>query len=74
MTIDALIMISGVLVAILPFLGFPIHWDNIILVFLGLCITTFGIIIRRRSVRRATHAHSSFVESAPRAADQHETA
>ncbi len=74
MTIDALIMISGVLVAILPFLGFPIQWDNIILVVLGLLITTFGIIIRRRSVRRSSHTHSSFVESAPRAADQHEAA
>ncbi len=74
MTIDTLIMFSGVFVAILPFLGFPIHWDNMILVALGIIITTLGIIVRRRSGRRAPRAHSSFVESTPQAADQHERA
>ena len=57
MTIDALIMFFGALAALLPFLGFPLKWDNIILVILGVIIITLGIIVRRRGlVRRAVLA------------------
>ena len=32
MTLDALILLSGTLIALLPFLGFPLKWDNVILI------------------------------------------
>lgn len=51
MTLDALIMLSGVLVAIMPFLGFPPSWDMPILVVLGVFILALGIVVRRRSSR-----------------------
>ena len=66
MTLDALIIIAGLLVAILPFLGFPIQWDNVLLVALGVGVITLGIILRRRIARRTTQAHHTFAESAPR--------
>lgn len=70
MTLDALIMLVGFLVAILPFLGFPIQWDNIILVVLGVFIIALGIFVRRRGSARSPGAPkgngTAFVESAPR--------
>lgn len=64
MTLDALIMLSGFFVAVLPFLGFPIQWDNIILVVLGVFVIALGIFVRRRS-SSVPKAKKSFVESAP---------
>lgn len=67
MTIDALIMVVGAFIATLPFLGFPIRMDNIIMVAAGIIVISLGIIIRRRSVAaraRAKRVHT-YVESAP---------
>lgn len=70
MTIDALIMLSGVLVTLLPFLGFPLKFDNIILVILGIFVIALGIIVRRRGLVRKSAIQkgegSTFVESMPR--------
>ncbi len=44
---DVLIMIAGLLVGILPFLGFPNSWDAIIFVALGVCIIALGVSVRR---------------------------
>jgi hypothetical protein len=74
MTIDAIIMLAGVLVAMLPFLGFPIHIDNIILPVLGIFIIALGIILRRRSAHRSAPSQpTAFVESAPHRSEAHET-
>lgn len=48
MTLDALIMLSGALVAALPFLGFPNSWDTAILFALGIFVIALGITVRRR--------------------------
>ncbi len=74
MTLDALIMFAGFFVAILPFLGFPIQWDNILLAAAGIFIIMLGIFVRRRGSARksAKVTASSFAESTPRAADFHE--
>ena len=68
MTLDILIMFSGALVALIPFLGFPLKWDNIILVILGVVIVMFGIMVRRRGLNRrsAIKKGEVFVESVPR--------
>lgn len=75
MTIDALIMFSGALVTLLPFLGFPLRFDNAILVILGIFVITLGIIVRRRGlVRRSAvqKANPTFVESQSQRAEAHE--
>lgn len=78
MTIDALIMITGAFIATLPFLGFPIRMDNILMVAAGIIVISLGIIIRRRGVAaraRAARAHHTYVESAPQVqAEVHEAA
>ena len=70
MTIDALIMFSGVMVTLLPFLGFPLKFDNIILVVLGIVVIALGIIVRRRGLKRSSAVHTgngtTFVENVPR--------
>lgn len=74
MTIDALILLSGVLVTLLPFLGFPLRYDNVILVILGIVITALGIIVRRRGLVRHSiiaKAQGTFVENVPRREDAH---
>ncbi len=52
MTIDALIMLAGILVALIPFLGFPLKIDNILLAALGVLVIALGIIVRRRGLNR----------------------
>ncbi len=48
MTLDALIMLLGTFVALLPFLGFPNSWDTAILLIVGIIIVGLGIAVRRR--------------------------
>ncbi len=63
MTLDALIMLTGAFVALLPFLGFPSNWDTVFYFLGGILIIGLGIVVRRRS------AHSrdgdAFLESTP---------
>ncbi len=67
MTLDSLIILSGALVAILPFLGFPNTWDTVIFVALGVLVVVLGIVVRRRAPRRtASDRDSFFVENTPR--------
>lgn len=67
MSIDALIMFAGVLVALMPFLGFPNSWDAIVFLVLGIIIIGLGIIVRRRGKPRKMKppVEQSFVENAP---------
>lgn len=53
MTLDTLIMLSGVAVAIVPFFGFPPSWSMPILVILGVFILALGIVVRRRATAHA---------------------
>jgi len=69
MTLDTLIILSGVFVATLPFLGFPSNWDTALLFIAGTLIIIFGIMVRRErstsdqvSRRRNT---GTFVEDEP---------
>ena len=68
MTIEGLIVFSGVVVTVLPFLGFPLSIDNIILVALGIIVIVLGIVVRRRSDRRSrlSTRTASYAESVPR--------
>jgi hypothetical protein len=52
MTVDALIMLCGALVALMPFLGFPANWDSIIFFILGIFVVALGIAVRRQQVRK----------------------
>ncbi len=51
MSLDALIMLAGAFVAVLPFLGFPNSWDSALLFLAGIFIISLGIILRRREGR-----------------------
>ncbi|MEK7107240.1 MAG: hypothetical protein AAB899_03585 [Patescibacteria group bacterium] len=48
MTVDALIMLAGAFVAVLPFLGFPNSWDTALFFLAGIFIISLGIAVRRR--------------------------
>lgn len=67
MTIDVLIVFMGILVTLLPFLGFPLAIDNVILVVLGVIVIMLGIVVRRRGLMRRSsiQGHGTFVESVP---------
>jgi hypothetical protein len=52
MTLDTLIMLLGTFVAILPFLGFPNSWDNVLLLGAGIIIVLLGMVVRFRNSRR----------------------
>lgn len=51
MTLDAAIMLTGALTAILPFLGFPHRADSVIVFMLGAVTVALGIAVRRRATR-----------------------
>jgi uncharacterized membrane protein len=51
---DVFIMLLGVWVAILPFLGFPGSWDRILLLISGIIIISIGISLRREQSRKDT--------------------
>lgn len=77
MTVDALIMLMGAMIATLPFLGFPIRMDNLIMIAIGIIVISLGIIVRRRDVAhrvRERRTHQSYVENAPQVQSGHETA
>jgi drug/metabolite transporter (DMT)-like permease len=48
MTLDALIILAGSIVAVLPFLGFPSSWNHALFFIAGLCVIALGIVVRRR--------------------------
>jgi hypothetical protein len=52
MSLDALIMLLGTLVALMPFFGFPNSWDRVILLILGIFIVLLGIVVRRRGSKK----------------------
>jgi VIT1/CCC1 family predicted Fe2+/Mn2+ transporter len=54
MTLDALIMLTGAFVAILPFLGFPNSLDNALFFLAGIFVISLGIIVRRRETHSIT--------------------
>ena len=65
MSLDALIMLAGVLVGVLPFLGFPPSWTGPILFVLGIFIFSFGIVVRRRGIGESHQHDEQFVDSRP---------
>jgi uncharacterized membrane protein YccF (DUF307 family) len=77
MSVDILIMLMGAVVATLPFLGFPIRMDNLILVAIGIIVISLGIIVRRREVAkraRERRVHQAYIENTPQVQAEHETA
>ena len=66
MTTDALIILAGILVALLPHLGFPTNWDKVFLTILGFFIVALGIAVRRKQVAQRPEAKPThFTESQP---------
>lgn len=64
MTIDAMIMLAGGLVALLPIMeGLPVDWQRPILFVLGIFIVGLGIIVRRRGLGNAPVERSTFVDA-----------
>lgn len=49
MSLDSLIMLAGLFVALVPFLGIPNSADKFLLVAVGFLVICFGIIVRRRT-------------------------
>ena len=74
MTLDTLIILTGGLVAMLPFLGFPNSWDTIIFLVAGVFIVVLGIIVRRRIMQSGESprsSHGMFAESMPAQSSEH---
>lgn len=65
MSLDALVIFAGAVVAILPFLGFPISWDHALFFILGVCVVALGIAVRRKLHQRKG-AREEFIEEQTR--------
>ncbi|MCK5059880.1 MAG: hypothetical protein KAR00_01900 [Candidatus Pacebacteria bacterium] len=60
---------SGILIAILPFLGFPSYWDTVFYVLLGLLISGASFLIKNTQMgtkpQSPQNQSSSFIENSP---------
>ena len=65
MTLDTLIILSGALVAVLPYLGFPSSWDKVLFLILGIFILGLGIALRRRGSEKETEKQQNEVFGEP---------
>ncbi len=65
MSLDALIIFAGAVIAILPFLGFPSIWDRAFFFILGLLVVALGIAVRRRLSQRIHTQQPPFDEQSP---------
>jgi hypothetical protein len=78
MTLDALIMGTGGLIVVLPFLGLPDGWDTVLFFLAGILVIALGIMVRRRgmlphpNLRATPPRDHSFVESNPTSSMEHE--
>ncbi len=73
MALNAIIMLMGMLIAIVPYLGFPVSWFRILYLVLGIIVIVLGILVRRRgskvSVTQTDVGTVEFIESHPRETD-----
>src|SRR3989344_3071653 len=60
MTLDALIMLVGAIVAALPFLGFPHSTSKWLLFVAGVLVFALGIVVRRR-LSQKKHQSEQFI-------------
>lgn len=60
MTLDALIMLVGAIVAALPFLGFPHSWLQWLLFVAGVIVFALGIVVRRRLSQKKHQSDERF--------------
>ena len=51
MTLDTIIMLTGVIIAVVPFLGLPSFLSQILLVLAGAFVVALGIVVRRKGER-----------------------
>jgi hypothetical protein len=67
MSLDALIMLFGALIAVMPFLGFTVDMQKWIIFVLGLIVVSLGIALRRRGQVKpqAKRRRGEFIESSP---------
>jgi len=67
MSLDTLIILVGVLVAVMPFLGFTVAMQMWIIFILGLIVIGLGIALRRRSgvTPKPRRRRGEYVESMP---------
>ncbi len=73
MTTDTLIILIGTLVALLPFLGFPVAIDMVLLIIAGISIIALGISIRRRSGARVRKEHNEVFAGTESPRSDHES-
>jgi len=66
MSLDALIMLFGAIVAALPFLGFPHAYLQWILFAIGAIVFCLGIAVRRKLFQKAQAPRPSFDETTQR--------
>jgi hypothetical protein len=59
MSKDLIVIILGILVAIMPFLGFPRSWETIIFLISGLIIAILGLILRGKLIAYSSRMFSS---------------
>ena len=69
MLIQRLLFGSGILIAILPFLGFPSYWDTVFYVLLGLFVSGISFLIKdirqKTTLQSPQNSESSFIENDP---------
>jgi len=60
------VILLGVWVVVVPYLGLPTSWKTILIVLSGIGIVALGLLIRGETLsRRSVHRHDPFIENTP---------
>ena len=63
MKIARILLISGVWIAVLPYLGFPIFWKNILITLTGLGVASVGYSLYKKEKTSMSETYDNFSEN-----------
>ncbi len=63
MRITRILLISGVWIAVLPYLGFPIFWKNILITLTGLGAVYLGYLLYKKEKTGTAETYDNFSEN-----------
>ena len=74
MSKEMAVVLLGVVVVVVPYLGIPISWRTVLIILAGFAITGMGFLLRGEALSRgsAKTEHNPFIESGATAPAQEE--
>ena len=72
MSKEVLLIVLGVWIALVPFMGFPGSWRTVIMIVVGLCIAVVGFFLRSEALSRGGGKGTHFFVDNRKSENTHE--